>query len=118
MFSDPLSVTYATVAKSLPSIGRGPTGSQYRLDDAGVVYDLQLSRTYAKRNRFVARLTRTSNVTDPLIPANSIVASMSATVTLDLPAAGLSAVDAQNLGNALVGFLTSSNILKLAGGET
>jgi len=118
VFGDPQSVTYATVAKSLPAIGRGDSSSSYRLDDSGVQYDLTLSHSYGKRNRFVARLQRTSAVTDPLIPANSIAVSMTASFTLDLPPAGLTAVDAQNLGNALTGLLTSANILNLAGGET
>jgi len=118
MFSDPQSVTYAAVAKSLPAIGRGESSSEYKLNDSGVVYDLTLSHQFAKRNRAVARLRRDSSVTDPLVPANSIPASMTATFTIDFPTAGLSTVDAQNLGNALVGFLTSANLLKLANGET
>jgi len=118
MFADPESVTYATVSKSLPRIGTSADQSTYFLNDGSASYQLVLSHSFKKRNRYVARLSRTSNVTDPLIPANSIVVSMAATFTLDLPLAGLTNTDAQNLGNALVGFLTSSNILALAGGQT
>lgn len=119
MFADPQVVTYATVAKSLPRIGSGTEGDEgeYRLNDAGVIYKLTLGHQFKTRNRTVARLTRDSFATDPLAPANSIVASMSATFTLDFPTVGLTAVDAQNLGNALVGFLSSANLLKLANGE-
>jgi hypothetical protein len=42
---------------------------------------------------------------------------MSATLTMDYPVT-LTAADAQNLVNALTGFLTSGNVLKLASGET
>lgn len=118
MFSDPQSVTYATVAKSLAAISRGENASIYRLDSSGVKYELKLEHQFGKRNRCVARLTRTSAVTDPLVPANYQVASMSATFTIDFPVTGLTTTDAQNLGDALVGFLSSANILKLAGGET
>jgi hypothetical protein len=118
VFADPTSITYATVAKNLAAIGRGETKSVYQLNDAGVVYNLELSHGFAKRNRVVARLTRTSSVSDPLVPTNNIVASMTATLTLDFPPFGLTAVDAQNLGNALTGLMTSANILKLANGET
>ncbi|DAD51238.1 coat protein [ssRNA phage SRR7976357_10] len=118
MFSDPQSITYATVSKSLPAISRGENSSVYRLDASGVKYELTLSHQFAKRNRAVARLTRVSAVTDPLVPANYQVASMAATFTVDFPVTGLTASDAQNLGDALVGFLTSANILKLVGGET
>jgi hypothetical protein len=118
MFADPQSVTYAAVAKSLPRIGTDDVQSEYKLNDSGVVYDLILSHQFKTRNRIVARLRRDAYATDPLVPAQNILASMTATFTLDFPQSGYTAADAQNLGNALVGFLTSGNILKLANGET
>lgn len=119
MLTDPQSVTYAAAAKSLPSIGRGPDNSVYQLNDSGVVYNLSISHAFAKRNRAVVRLRRDSYVTDPLIPANSQLASMSATLTLDFPTTGLTPVDAQNLGDALTGLLvTSGLLLRIANGET
>ncbi|DAD51667.1 TPA_asm: coat protein [ssRNA phage Zoerhiza.1_31] len=118
MFADPQAVTYATVAKSLPRIGGDDQHSAYRLNDSGVVYNFDLSHQNKARNRVVARLQRTSNVADPLIPSQNIPASMTATFTIDFPNIGLSTTDAQNLGNTLVAWLTSANILKLANGET
>lgn len=118
MFSDPLSVTYATVAKSLPRIGTDDNQSEYKLNDSGVIYDLILSHQFKNRNRVVARLTRNAYASDPLIPTNNVLASMTATFTLDFPTSGYTTTDAQNLGNALTAFLTSANILKLANGET
>ncbi|DAD51278.1 coat protein [ssRNA phage Gerhypos.4_41] len=118
MFADPQSVTYATVAKSLPAIGRAESQSEYRLDDSGTVYDLTVSHQFKNRNRVVARLRRDTVVTNPLSSSNNIAASATATFTLDFPTSGLSTTDAQNLGNALVGWLTSANILKMANGET
>jgi hypothetical protein len=118
VFADPQTVTYATVAKSLPAIGRGETQSEYKLNDAGVVYDLILSHQFKTRNRVVARLRRDSSVTDPLIPANSILASATCTFTMDFPNVGLTPADAQALGKALVAWLSDANILKLANGET
>lgn len=118
MLADPQSVTYATVAKSLVKIGSSDTTSEYKLNDSGVVYDLIVSHQFAKRNRVNVRLRRDSYVSDPLVPANSIAASMTASFTLDFPTSGLTTADAQNLGNALVAWLTSANILKVANGET
>jgi len=118
MFADPTSVTYATVAKSLARIGSTDTQSEYKLNDSGVVYDLILSHQFSKRNRVVARLRRDAAVTDPLVPAQNILASMTASFTIDFPTTGYTVADAQNLGNALTAFLTSGNILKLANGET
>lgn len=118
MFADPQSITYATVAKSLAAIGRGADSSEYKLNDSGVVYDLILSHQFKTRNRAVARLRRDAFASDPLVPANNLLASATATFTLDFPVTGLTTADAQNLGNALVAWLSSANILKLASGET
>jgi hypothetical protein len=118
VFADPQTVTYATVAKSLAAVGRSDTQSEYKLNDSGVVYDLILSHQFAKRNRVVFRLRRDSFASDPLIPTQNILASMTGTFTLDFPNAGLTATDVQNLGNALVALLTSANILKAVNGET
>jgi hypothetical protein len=118
VFSDPQSVTYATVAKSLPAIGRTDSESTYRLDDNGVKYTLTLSHQYKARNRVAARLRRDSFVSDPLVPANSMLASMTCSFTLDFPNTGLAGSDVQSLGKALVGFLSDANILKLVNGET
>jgi len=118
MFADPQSVTYATVAKSLPAIGRTDAQSEYRLDDSGTVYDLTISHQFKARNRVVARLRRDAVVANPLNPTTNIVAGATATFTMDFPSSGLTTTDAQNLGNALVAWLTSGNILKMANGET
>jgi len=114
MFSDPQSVTYATVAKSLAKIDIG----EYRLNDSGVVYDLVINHQFKNRSRFVVRLRRDAFASDPLVPTQNVLASMTATFTLDVPTTGLAPADFQNLGNALVGWLTSANILKLVNGET
>lgn len=118
MFADPQAVTYATVAKSLPAVGRNDSQSEYKLNDSGTIYDLILSHQFKTRSRVVARLRRDSFASDPLVPANNILASMTATFTLDFGNVGLTATDAQNLGNALVAWLTPANLLKLANGET
>lgn len=118
MFTDPQSVTYATVAKSLAAIARGESSSVYRLDDTGVVYQLSLSHQFKNRKRVVARLQRDSYTSDPLVPSQNILASMTATMTVDYPNVGLAASDAQSLAKALVGWLSDANILKLANGET
>lgn len=118
MFTDPQSITYATVAKSLPAIGRTETESVYKLNDAGVVYTLTLAHQFKARNRVTARLKRDSFVADPMVPAQNVQASMTASFTLDFPNNGLTLSDVQSLGLALIDFLTDVNVLKLANGET
>lgn len=118
MFTDPQSVTYAAVAKSLPAISRGVDSSTYKLFDSGVVYDLSLSHAFAKRNRVVARLKRSAIVVDPLVTATNFEASATATLTIDFPTVGLTPADAQILAKALIGWASDANLLKLANGET
>jgi len=120
MLADPQSVTYNAVAKSLAAISRGDDQSTYFLNDSGVKYTLNVLHTFKKggRNRVVARLNRESYATDPLVPADNIIAGMTATVTFDFPDFGLVNTDVQNLGNALTAWLSSANILKLVNGET
>jgi hypothetical protein len=118
VFADPQTVTYATVAKSLPAIGRSENQSEYKLNDSGTVYDLILSHQFKSRNRCVARLRRDAFSSDPLVPAQNILASATVTLTIDFPQVGLTATDAQNLAKALVGWLSDANILKLVNGET
>jgi len=118
VFSDPQSITYATVAKSLPAISRDKDSSEYRLNDSGTVYTLSLSHQFRNRNRAVARLRRDTVVTDPLIPSQSIPAGMTATLTIDFPTSGLLPADAQALAKALVTWASDANVLKLVNGET
>jgi len=119
MFADPQTVTYATVAKSLPAVGRTNEASTYRLNDSGTIYNLSLSHQFKpRRTRAVARLQRDAFAADPLVPANSLLASMTATLTVDYPTVGLTAADAQNLANALTAWASSASILKLVNGET
>jgi len=118
VFADPQSVTYSAAAKSLPAISRSESQSEYKLNDSGVVYDLVLGHQFKARNRAFARLRRDSYASDPLVPTQNILASMTATLTVDFPNVGLTTSDAQALANALVGWLTSANILKLVNGET
>lgn len=118
MFADPQSVTYATVAKSLPAIGRNDNQSEYRLSDNGTVYNLLISHQLKKRNRVVARLQRTAVVADPLVPAQNALSSATATFTIDFPNDGTVVTDAQSLGKALRDWLSDANILKMLNGET
>lgn len=119
MFADPQVVTYATVGKNLPAIARGDTQSEYRLyDTGGVVFDLILAHQFKARNRAIARLRRDVYAADPLVPAQNILASMTATLTVDFPLFGVTAADASNLVNALHDWGTSALLLRLISGET
>lgn len=118
MLADPQTVTYATVGKSLPAISRGDSQSVYFLNDAGVQYTLTISHSFAKRNRVVCRLQRSSYSADPVVPAQNLLASMTCTFTLDFPSVGLTPSDVSSLAQAVVDLLTDSFLGKVIAGET
>jgi len=118
VLTDPQSVTYAASAKSLPAISRGDSSSEYKLNDAGVVYDLLVSHQFKARNRVNVRLRRDAYAADPLVPTSNVLASATVSMTMDFPNVGVTAADATALCKALVGYLTDATILKLANGET
>jgi hypothetical protein len=120
MFVDPQSLTYATVAKSLPAIGRGADSSLYKLSNSdGSILQLNLSHQFKpRRTRAVARLQFDTFSPDPLSPANSILASATATLTVDFPTAGLAVVNATDLATCLVVWSTPGNLTRLLNGET
>lgn len=118
MFADPQSVTYSAVAKTLPAISRNDSSSVYQLNDAGVVYNLILTHQFGKRNRAIARLRRDSYSADPIIPAQNLLSSMTATLTVDFPIFGLLPTDAQALVKAVNTWASDANVLKLVNGET
>jgi hypothetical protein len=118
VLADPQSVTYATVAKSLAATSRSESTSTYRLNDGGTVYEMTVSHQFKARNRVVVRLRRDAYSADPIIPTQNILASATASFTLDFPNAGLTAVNVQDLGKALVGWLTDATLLKAINGET
>jgi hypothetical protein len=118
MFSDPQTITYLTVAKSLPATSRGVDTSDYVLNDAGTIFTLSLGHQFKTRNRVFARLRRDAYAADPLVPASNILASATCSFTVDFPKIGMTPADIQGLAVALTGFVTSAALLRMIGGET
>jgi hypothetical protein len=123
MFSDPLAITYAAVAKSLARVGSGANESTYLVvDSSNVTYQMLLNHRFPElgkpgRNRCVARLTRAALVPDPLVSSQNRPESLTVTITGDWSGIHTPA-DIQALYAALLTFLSTANFLKLAGGET
>lgn len=116
MFADPQSVTVNAVAKSLPAISRDENASTYRMDTGD--YELVISRTFGKRNRFVVRLNAKKIAADPLTASNNLEYRMSTYLVLDAPPVGYTNTELKDIALGLVGWLTSANVLKVLGGET
>lgn len=118
MFADPQSVVYNAGTLSVPAIGRSELQSEYKLNSSGVVYDLTLGHAFKTRNRVFARLRRDAYASDPIVPANNILASMTASFVIDFPTSGLTVADAVLLGRALRDWASDAKLLQLCNGET
>lgn len=116
MFTDPQSVTYNSVAKTMPRIKTGPSDSTYRTADETFQFRISHQST-AKRTRRMVRLDQTLIAADPLTAVNS---SQTAGVYLviDEPKFGFDDATLDYMVDALVAWLTSGNIAKLLGSET
>lgn len=120
MFTDPVSLTYATVAKSSPRVGTDGNKSRYlHVQTDGTEFALELSHEETKggRERCVARLKRSALVSNPLVTGQSRPAELTVTVTMDRDSIH-TPQEAVDLFSSLRGFLTDANVLRLAAGET
>jgi len=120
VLTDPVSLTYATVAKSLPRTGTNDASSTYQLvETGGTLYRLTAEHSDQKsgRKRCAIRLRREALVTDPLVTGQSRAESLTLSVTADWSAIH-TPTDAQTLYAALLTFLTSATFLRVASGET
>lgn len=117
-FADPQTVTINAVAQTLPRTGIGPSSGIFTKDDGNV--KLTTAHTYAKRTRRSIRLDFSKIAADPLISAQNIKYSMSTYLVVDLPVTGFTVVEAKQIVDALVAYLTASTgarVTQLLGGE-
>lgn len=120
MLTDPLSITYAAAAKSMPRTGSGEAKSVYtHIQSDGTTFSLDLSHatTKARRERCVARLTRRALLANPLATGQSRSLDLTVSVTFDRDALH-TAQEAVDLFSALRGLLVDAIALRLAGHET
>lgn len=115
MFSDPQEVTVDSVAKSLPAIARGSNASEYM--EADGEHQLNISSTYAKRDRSVVKLTHVTTAADPL-SAETVNVSTSVYLVVDRAKFGYTITELDDLVQALTLWLTSANVAKVLGGES
>ncbi len=118
MFSDPISLTYNSVATSMPRVSTGDRTATYQSADDAL--RLTVQNFLGKRERNVVRLDHMKNVVDPFDPARLRAVNMSVYFTLNRPAPfGYTDAEAQLVYDALTGFITNStNRTKVLGGES
>jgi len=117
-FSDPQTVTIATVAQTLPRTSSGVDAGSFTKDDGTV--KLSVSHQYGKRIRRTVRLEHSKIAPDPLISSTNIKHSMTAYLVVDVPVTGYSVAEAKQIVDGLTAYLTASSgarATQLLGGE-
>lgn len=112
--SDPQSVTFGSVATSLPRTSTSTDQSTYTKADQTTV--LTVAHSYGRRNRRLVRLQTSKITTDPLLTGQNINVGASARVVLDTPSSGFTVVEMENLLDALATWV-KANKAKIVGGE-
>lgn len=118
-FADPQSITVNAVAQSMPRTGSAINQGTFTKDDGNAV--LAISHTYGKRTRRAMKFTMSKIAADPLISANNIKYSMSATLVVDTPLTGYTVTEAKQIVDGLVAYLTASSgakVTQFLGGES
>lgn len=117
MYTEPQSVTVATVATPLPRVAMGDhTGS---FEDTGKGLKLSIQHQLGARTRRTARIDFTKTAADPLLDGVSRQYTMSAYVVLNHPVVGFNAAEVEANAKALTDWLSvAGNLTKLANGES
>lgn len=118
-FSDPISVTFQAVAKSLPRVF-SPAGAAAVFKTSDDEFKVELSHTEVKgrRERHYIRISQRKIGSDPLVPATNLESTASAYLVLDNPKTGFTNAELGYLMQALCDFLNvTGNQTKFVGGE-
>jgi hypothetical protein len=124
MFTDPQSITpTGGSAVSMPRTSSALNSGAFKSLDTGSGGDsLSISHSYGKgRARHTIRLTDTKLTTDPFLTGSSFIASMSASLTIDVPDTGYTPAQAAAICGGLYTLLSASTnaaTVKLIGGES
>lgn len=116
--TDPISVTINAVPATLPRTGFGINTGSFS-NDTGTVL-VKVSHSYAKRTRRLVRLDHSKIAADPLTSANTKY-SMSAQFVIDTPSVGYTPVEAKQVVDGFIAFLTAASgaqLVKILGGES
>lgn len=117
LFSDPQSVTVATVAKSLPRVGSSLNTSKYATADRAL--NLSIVHTDGRRRQDRVRLDNSKVITDPMASDRNLPVSMSVYLVVDTPPVGYNQQEVIDQVIALADWLKATgNAAKFIGGES
>lgn len=122
-FADPVTLTVATVAKTLPRVFVNGSDSRYRFDDgAGNIFGIEVGHTANKqRVSHLLKVSQQKTAADVYTPDTNDIFQMSAHVVLNVPLVGFTATEQLNLVKALNDFVsagTYGTTTKWIGGES
>lgn len=118
MFSDPISVTVAGVAKSLArNLIKGQSAT-YQTSDQLWTLSISHQKMNNDRIKSMVRLDQRKIVTNPLDSTQSDYDTASVWMVFERPSYGFSATEISDMEAALEGFLDSTSIGKLYGLES
>jgi hypothetical protein len=118
-FTDPLSVTIASVTTPLPRVSVGDDTSEYVSSDGLIT--LRASHEYGKRTRRMLRIDTAKLTPDPFKPSENVKVSMSNYIVFDIPPAGFTNAEALAVYTGFKAMFTATSdaiIIKLLGGES
>lgn len=116
MFTEPLTVTIATVAKPLNRVSLGEFKGVFQ-DSLGNRFSI--GHTTGRRNRHTVRLDVTKTAADPFVSGVNKQYSMSALLIVDVPPLGFTDVEIRDNAKALSDWTANSaNLLKVVGYES
>lgn len=117
MFTEPQTVTVATVGKTLPRVAFGDRRGTFSSVADGI--KLSVSHNSGKREASTVRIDFTKTAADPLLDGVSKLYSMSVYLTTNYPSVGFSAAEQTANIKALVDWLAvAGNLTKVVNGES
>ena len=118
-FADPQTVTINAVPNSLPRTSSGLSSGVFTKDDGTV--RLLISHSTGKRMQDSIRIEFQKLAPNPLISAQNIIFSMSATLRVDTPLTGFSVTEKKQVIEGMLTLLTATSgakLVQLLGGES
>lgn len=115
-FADSQTLTISGTPVTLSRTGMSLNQGEFRSADA----QTRLSVSHpanGRRSRHIVKAQSEAIVSDPLVPAQNLPVSFSAHLVIDVPRQGVTALQAQKLGEALSAWCTAANLAKLVTGE-
>lgn len=115
-FADPVTLTVATLGKTLNRVGPQNGSSQYKSTDGA--WSKKVSHSRGKRLRSVMRFDQTKTAADPLITGTNRIYGQSVQIILDTELSGFSTQEKIDLLIAAADYLKAgTNSTKFVGEE-